>query len=127
VSFTKAAHNWEADVFASFFQVLHSIRLRRGCVDQLWWNPSKSGLFKVKSFYCSLASFEASCFPWKSVWRIQAPSRATFFVWLAALGKILTLDNLRTRHVIVMDRCCMCKRNEESVDHLFYCDAASTI
>jgi hypothetical protein len=39
-------------------------------------------------------------------------------VWLAALGKILTMDNLRKQHVIVIDRCCMCKRNGVSMDHL---------
>jgi hypothetical protein len=51
-----------------------------------------------------------------------------FFAWSAALGKILTLDNLRRRHVIVMDRCCMCKRSGESVDHLLlHCDVASAI
>jgi hypothetical protein len=51
-------------------------------------------------------------------WRTQAPSRAAFFSWLAALGKSLTLDNLRKRHVIVINRCCICKKTKESVDHL---------
>jgi hypothetical protein len=41
-----------------------------------------------------------------------------FFAWSAALGKILTVDNLRKMHVIIVDRCCLCKSNEESVDHL---------
>jgi hypothetical protein len=41
-----------------------------------------------------------------------------FFAWAAALGNILTLDNLRKRQIIVINRCCMCKKNEESVDHL---------
>jgi hypothetical protein len=49
-----------------------------------------------------------------------------FSVWPAALGKILTLDNLRKKQVIMMNRCCKCKRNEESVDHLLlHCDVAS--
>jgi hypothetical protein len=71
--------NWEVDAFASFFQVLHSSKVRRGCVDKLWWNTSKIGLFKVKSLYNSLASSEGSGFPCKSVWRTHAPSRAAFF------------------------------------------------
>jgi hypothetical protein len=59
------------------------------------------------------------------VWRTQAPSRATFFAWSAALGKILTVDNLRKRHIIIVDRCCICKRDEESVDRLLlHCDVA---
>ena len=51
-----------------------------------------------------------------------------FFAWSAALAKILTFDNLKKRHVIVMNRCCMCKRNEETVDHLpLHCEVASTL
>ena len=41
-----------------------------------------------------------------------------FFVWTAALGNILTIDNLRKRQILILDWCCMCKRNGESVDHL---------
>jgi hypothetical protein len=51
--------------------------------------------------------------------------RVSFFVWTAALGKILTVDNLRKRGVLVVGWCCMCKRNGESVDHLLlHCDVA---
>jgi hypothetical protein len=67
VSFVREAHDWEVDIFASFFQVLHSVKVRRGIVDKLWWVPSKKGLFKVKSFFYSLACYEGTCFPWKSV------------------------------------------------------------
>jgi hypothetical protein len=126
VSFLREAHDWEVDVFASFLQLLHSVNVTKGSGDKLMWISSERGVFKVKSF-CSLAFSKGSRFPWKSVWRTPAPSRATFFVWLAALGKILTLDNFKKRHVIVMDKCCMCKRNGESVDHLLHYDVASAI
>ena len=62
------------------------------------------------------------------MWQTQAPPRAIFFVWSAALGKILTLDNLRKRNIIVLNRCCMCKRSEEIVDHLLlHCEVASAL
>jgi hypothetical protein len=32
-------------------------------------------------------------FPWKSIWKVKAPSRVAFFLWMATLRKILTLDN----------------------------------
>ena len=41
-----------------------------------------------------------------------------FFVWAAALGRILTTDNLRRHHVIVLDWCCMCKKSGENILHL---------
>ena len=69
VSFVREAHDWEVDVFASFFQVLHSAIVSRGRADRLWWVSSKKGLFKVKSFFSLLACFEGRCFPLKSVWR----------------------------------------------------------
>jgi hypothetical protein len=100
----------------------------RDYVDRLWWVSSKRGMFKVKSFFSSLACSEGSRFLLKSVWRTQALSMVAFFAWSTALGKILIMDNLRESHVIIMNRCCLCKRNEESVDHvLLHCDVASTL
>ncbi|XP_042954850.1 uncharacterized protein LOC122291257 [Carya illinoinensis] len=57
-------------------------------------------------------------FPWKCIWRSHMPSKVAFFTWTASLGKILTLDNLRKRGIIVMDWCFICKKNGETVDHL---------
>jgi len=83
-----------------------------------------SRLSPLAPWLCS----ESSRFPWKSVWRTLAPLKAAFFVWPATLGKILTLDNLKKRHVIMVDRCCLCKRSGESVDHfLLHCDVASAL
>jgi len=50
----------------------------------------------------------SSPFPWKSIWKIKVPSRLAFLGWTAALGEILTFDNLQKRNVIVMDWCYMC-------------------
>jgi len=154
VSFTKEVHDWEVNVFASFFQILHLVIVKRGSEDKLWWVPSKKCLFKVKIFssffqilhsiivkrgcedklWCqdffftlfhSLTRRIGTRFPWKYVWRTQAPSRAAFFSWSATLGKIPTLDNLRKRHVIMINKCYMCKKTEEFVNHfLLHCDVA---
>ena len=45
--------------------------------------------------------------------------RFGFFAWEASWGRILTLDRLRRRGVPLVNRCFMCKREEESIDHLF--------
>jgi hypothetical protein len=117
VNFAREAHDWKVDVFASFFRVLHSIIVRRGGEDKLWWVPFKKCLFKVKSFFHSSARSIGTCFPWKCV---ADPSsfKGSLFLWSANLGKILTLDNLRKRHVIMINRYCMCKKTEDSMDHL---------
>jgi hypothetical protein len=126
-SFVREAHDWEVDVFASF-QILHSTRVNSDRADCLRWVSSKKGVFRVKSYFGSLSCSGGTRFPWKSVWRSQAPPMAAFFTWAAALGRILTLDNLRKRHIIIVDRCYLCKRDGESVDHiLLHCDVASAL
>jgi hypothetical protein len=53
---------------------------------------------------------------------------AAFFAWSAALGNILIVDNLWERHDVIVDRCYLCKRNMESVDHLLlHWDVASVL
>ena len=55
----------------------------------------------------------------------KAPPRVTFFVWSAALGKILALDNLRKKNMVLINRCEMCKKDEETIDHLLlHCECA---
>jgi hypothetical protein len=66
-------------------------------------------------------------FSLNGIWRVQAPKRVAFFVWTAALGKILTHDNLRRCGIVVVEWCVMCKHGE-SVDHiLLHCDLARVV
>jgi hypothetical protein len=62
------------------------------------------------------------------IWKVKALPRLAFFVWTAALGKILTLDNLRKRrkmNIMVMEWCYICKQCGESTDHLLlHCEVA---
>lgn len=57
-------------------------------------------------------------FPWKSICKVKVPRKVAFLSWTATLGKILTIDNLRRRRVLVLDCCYMYKRAGETVDHL---------
>ena len=79
----------------------------------------------VNDFYSLLVGSNDYCFSWKSIWKQKIPYRVAFFVWTAALGKCLTIDNIRKRKVWILDWCYMCKCNGESVDHLFlHCSVA---
>ncbi|KAG2699994.1 hypothetical protein I3760_07G213400 [Carya illinoinensis] len=80
VTFTRAAQDWEIDNFEAFFHLLYSKKPNGLQVDTLWWIPTAS---------------PNSQFPWRRLWRNKAPPKALFFIWTAALGKILTTDNLR--------------------------------
>ncbi len=63
-----------------------------------------------------------------NIWKARAPPRVAFFVWTAAHGKILTIDNLRKRNICIVDWCCMCKRSGESPNHLLlHCEMAQSL
>jgi hypothetical protein len=67
-------------------------------------------------------------FPLQEHLEKQGYSRVAFIFWTSALGKILTLANLKKRHVIVMDWCCMYKKSEESINHLMlHCEVARNL
>jgi hypothetical protein len=119
------------EAFTSFFMVLYLARVRQEGEGELWWVPSKNGLFDVKSFYSVMGCHDGVHFSWKIVWHNNVLLRVAFFGWSADLGKnqkILAMDSLCKRHDIVVDWCCLCKRNEESMNHLLlYCEVACAI
>jgi hypothetical protein len=89
-------------------------------------SPKKGCL--MLSFYNVFVPHDGTPFLWKSVWRIKVSLRAAIFVWLVSLGKILTMDNLKKRHVIVVNLCCICKRSIEFVYYfLLNCEVASAV
>ena len=76
-------------------------------------------------YYQALSGTIHVSLPWKIIWKSRVPPRVAFFVWTAALGRILTIDNLQRRHVMVLDWCCLCKNGGETIDHLlFHCSFA---
>jgi exonuclease III len=128
VIFIRSIQDWEMDMISTFFEMLYSCKISQGNADRLYWSPSKKGVFEVKSFYKILSNTAIGMFPWKSIWRSKVPSRVAFFGWNAVLGKILTHDNLRKRSIVIVEWCCMCKKNGESVDHLLiHCEVATRI
>ena len=72
------------------------------------WISNKHKGFKVSDYYKILVGNTILGFPWKSIWKQKIPSRVAFFVWTTALGKYLTIDNLRKRKVCILDWCYMC-------------------
>jgi hypothetical protein len=91
------------DCVIAFYGLLYSLRLKQDGENRTWWIPSKRRKFEVRPFYQELSKSGGSSFSSKSICRVQVPLRVGFFVWMVALGKILTLDNMRKRKVIVVD------------------------
>jgi hypothetical protein len=98
-------------------------------MDYMLWNPSKQNIFEVKSLFCMLSSSvtQTSTFPWRSIWKSQFHCES-ISLWTATLGKILTLDNLCKRGIIVVELCCMCKQSGKSINHLLlHCEVARVL
>ena len=89
---------------------------------------NRSGVFDVRSFYSALLKAPSVSFPWQSIWCVKVPRRVSFFLWTAARGGILTIDNLVKKTLPLVNWCCLCKCDEETVDHLLlHCKFASAL
>jgi hypothetical protein len=62
----------------------------------IWWAFSKrEDCLMSDPFTIAWVVVKALIFSCKSIWWTKALSRVASFVWLAALGNIITMDNLR--------------------------------
>jgi hypothetical protein len=86
-----------------FFELLYSQHIKHGGVDKIVWIPSKRKIFEVKSYYKLKVNSEPVDGPWKIIWKSKVPLRVAFFIWTAVLGKILTMDNLCMKNIIVTE------------------------
>ena len=119
VKFGRSFNDWELDQVLAFFSLLHSNTPRGVVADKLHWSLNRNGNFDSRSYYHALHAPEVVHFPWKSIWGVKSPRRVAFFMWKVTWGWILTYDNLKRRGLVLVGWCCMCKADDELVDHLF--------
>ena len=118
LQFRRLVNDQESQSLDSCMGLIYSTKVRGVGSDKFSWKPASSRGFVVSGYYHSLSPSTVTSFPWKLMWQSKVPPRVAFFSWTAALGKILTIDNLRKRHLVILEWCYMCKRCGESVDHL---------
>ena len=128
VRFFRGVHARDVEAMLDFMETIYGSPIRGLGENKMCWIPSKDKGFMVSDYYRILVGNTFYSSPWKSIWKQKIPSRVAFFVWTAALGKYLTIDNLQKRKVWILDWCYMCKRNGESVHHLFlHCPFATNL
>ena len=87
--------------------------------DCMRWKLTKNGDFHIRLFYHKLHGSSSVFFSWKGIWKVKAPWRVSFFVWIAAWDRILTGDNLLVRGFDFVNWCIMwCCCCGETVNHL---------
>ena len=87
--------------------------------DKVVWLDEKSGLFPVQSLFKVLQLAPLLSFPANIIRHSKVQSRVCFFfVWEVAWGKVQTLDWLQKGGRSLANRCFLCQRHEETMDHL---------
>ena len=85
--------------------IIYGVSLHGGGDDKMCWKPSKKRGFEVRGYYRVLIRNSDQLFPWKSKWKSKIHSRVGFFVWTAALGKILTIGDWYLDHLEFFGQC----------------------
>ena len=128
LDFIRHVQDWELESVNVLLELLYSSSAKGYGEDRMCWRGGCKDGFQVKDYYRDILPQSGITLPWRSIWKSKAPPRVAFFVWTAALGRILTTDNLRHRRVLVLDYCWMCKRNGESISHLLlHCSYATEL
>ena len=86
------------------------------------WGWGSTGVYTVAHGMSAIHSPHASLLStalWKSIWSPFGLPKVIFFSWLLMHQKVLTGENLLRRGFLGPFRCCLCKAESESSDHLF--------
>ena len=116
--FYRAFKDWELAISYSLFQLIQTCIPRGERRDSLCWRLKGDGKFDTRSYYQEIRGASNSLFPWKGIWKPKIPKRVAVFLWTAAHGRILTLDNLMLKGRPLANWCCMCCHDGESTDHI---------
>ena len=120
--FHKDFSEWELDLIRGLLNMLRDFRITSEEDTVLWKGGGVHGKYGVKVAYNVLTVINACALPTKWVWVDKVPTKAAFFAWEAAWGKILTLDRLQKRGWQLPNRCFLCGCEEKNVNHiLFHC------
>ena len=95
-TFVRAFNDWEIVLVENLLFSLQKERVTDK-MDTILWKGSAGASFTVNEAFNSLASGSAIHFPAKGIWVPNVPTKAVFFAWEAAWGKVLTLDKLQRR------------------------------
>ena len=119
--FHKDFSDWELDLIRGLLNMLRDFRITSEEDVVLWkgWGVGH-GKYGVKVAYNVLAVINACAFPTKWVWVDKVLTKAAFFAWEAAWGKILTLDRLQKRGWQLPNRCFLCGCEENNVNHILF-------
>ncbi|KAF8092103.1 hypothetical protein N665_0424s0035 [Sinapis alba] len=121
-------------------EIILKMKTRLSCVDMYRWGFTPNGCYTTQSGYKTLQTLKEISHPtmptvapvekklWRSIWKIQAPSKLRHFIWKALSGALAVRERLHSRRMIDGPTCILCPSGVETICHmLFTCAAAKEV
>ena len=86
------------------------------------WDFDPSGIYSPRAGYKKLsvgAVLGDERWWWKKLWKLHCPPKTRIFMWCVLENKVPTWDVLQHRSFQGPGWCCLCKADDELVNHLF--------
>lgn len=99
-------------------RILKWVFVSGGGKDKRIWEPDEQGDFSVRSSYQSLMRKEDVPVVWPKLWKAVSPGGENFRL-ASWFGKVLMMDQLKKRRMVIINACPLCLRAEENVHHIF--------
>ena len=108
---------------ASILEILRSWAPSDG-IDSLKWTPNVNGNFTTKSTFLNVTKRSPSiAVPLiRHIWKNKIPKKMKFFLWPLAYRNLNTHEKLQKKvqnTTLSPSMCCLCFKEEETLDHLF--------
>ncbi|XP_060209904.1 putative ribonuclease H protein At1g65750 isoform X3 [Lycium barbarum] len=130
IRFRRNLQDWELGEIFDLFKSLERFPVNSQTPDSLKWGESSKGVFSVKASYNRMNTIDVLTdpWPWKLIWKTKLPTKIKCFTWTALKNATLTLDNFKKKKIHLVNRCYMCQKESESVNHLFlHCPVAADL
>jgi len=77
-------------------------------------------MVKTQYNYLNINAKDNRKYLWEKVWVKYLIPKISYFTWFTSLNSINTYDNLKKKGILLPNKCIMCKKAEETIDHFLF-------
>jgi hypothetical protein len=104
--------------FLDLWDVLEAVSLHPDQEDKHIFRLAANGKYSAKAAYEGLFIGSTKFEHCERIWKSWSPTKCKFFLWLAAIGRCWTVDQLQKRGLSHPAQCPLCDQEPETIDHL---------
>ena len=116
--FVRPFNDWEVEEIQNLLQAIQDKRILPSQDDLMLMREAGDGRFSMKFLYKVLVASNSIVFPHQLIWSNWVPTKVGFFAWEASWGKVLTLDQQKKWGRALANKCFLCGKDEETINHL---------